>query len=181
MSTIKKIVNICFFALKHPLDFYRYLYFWNSVRKTLLFDKEYYEKTYPDIINANVFPMWHFFKFGFKERRNPSQNFDTQYYLDNNQDVAMKEVNPLLHYIEWGQEEGRLPKKMSNALDNNKSDLEKINILRVGGIFDEEFYLKTNPEIIESGMDAATHFYYIGHQQGFAPCPHFSWKFYSKP
>jgi len=77
--------------------------------KSGLFDRHYYLKTYRDVRKADIDPLWHFIKFGWKEGRNPSENFDVEYYLESNRDIKISGMNPLLHFILYGREEGRLP------------------------------------------------------------------------
>ena len=56
---------------------------------------------------ADINPLKHFVKFGWKEGRNPSENFDIRYYLDLNPDIQAAKVNPLVHYVRIGKKEGR--------------------------------------------------------------------------
>ncbi|WP_416409236.1 hypothetical protein [Agrobacterium rosae] len=71
------------------------------------FDAEYYLNTYPDVKNAKVDPLEHFYWTGWKEKRNPSDNFDTQYYLSNYE--LDNDINPLLHYLKIGKKKGYIP------------------------------------------------------------------------
>jgi HAD superfamily hydrolase (TIGR01549 family) len=79
------------------------------IKRSSSFDPAYYLFTYSDCRRADVDPLLHFVKFGWKERRNPSPNFDTSYYLNANPDVLQSGINPLIHYIRYGRKEGRLP------------------------------------------------------------------------
>ena len=78
-----------------------------SIRKSGLFDANYYYLTYPDVRKADVNPLWHYLVTGWREYRNPSDNFNTEFYLANNRDVATSGINPLYHYLKFGQKEGR--------------------------------------------------------------------------
>jgi glycosyltransferase involved in cell wall biosynthesis len=75
--------------------------------KSKLFSPFYYLTTYAHLWEANVDPIEHFCRYGWKEGRNPSALFDTRAYLNANQDVAKYKINPLLHYIQHGKQEGR--------------------------------------------------------------------------
>lgn len=77
------------------------------IRRSGLFDPVYYLFTYPDVRIADVDPLKHFMKVGWKEGRNPSEVFDTVYYLSTNPDVGAMQINPLIHYISYGRREGR--------------------------------------------------------------------------
>lgn len=77
------------------------------VNNTNLFDSAYYLSEYPDVRRADMDPLTHFMKTGWKEGRNPSARFNTSYYLESNPDVAVNGVNPLVHFIKFGAKEGR--------------------------------------------------------------------------
>jgi hypothetical protein len=78
------------------------------IKKSKLFDPVYYLFTYPDVRIADVDPLKHFMKIGWKEGRNPSEKFNTQFYLNTYPDVREEGINPLIHYICNGRREGRL-------------------------------------------------------------------------
>lgn len=77
------------------------------IRFSGLFDSRYYLKNNRDVRQADIDPLWHFVKFGWREGRNPSEVFDTCYYLETNRDVSNANVNPLTHYIRYGKKEER--------------------------------------------------------------------------
>lgn len=79
--------------------------------KSGMFDKKFYLLNYKDVLRADIEPLWHFVRYGWKENRNPSRDFDTNFYLKNNNDVFTKKINPLLHYYRYGNREGRKTKK----------------------------------------------------------------------
>jgi len=76
-------------------NIYHYLLIWQSG----LFDPQYYLLNNPDVRKADMDPLWHFVKIGWKEGRKPSENFDTSLYLEKNKDLQSKDINPLIHYI----------------------------------------------------------------------------------
>ena len=73
------------------------------------FESDYYLAAYPDVAEANVDPLIHYFYTGWKEGRNPNDQFDTLYYLATNFDVKEAGLNPFWHYLVSGRAEGRLP------------------------------------------------------------------------
>ncbi len=75
------------------------------------FDSAFYMACYPDVAEAGVDPLIHFFYTGWREGRNPSLEFDTRYYLAVNEDVRTAGLNPLFHYLCSGKSEGRLPRR----------------------------------------------------------------------
>ncbi len=80
-----------------------------TIRFSGLFDYAYYLKEYRDVRLADIDPLWHFVKLGWKEERNPSKDFDTRYYLEKYSDVRAAGINPLAHFIRHGKKEGRTP------------------------------------------------------------------------
>jgi len=81
------------------------------IRKSGLFDGDYYLQTYPEVKNQNISPIMHYIKTGWKEGKNPSRDFDTAFYLRENKDIRMGKINPLVHYIQFGKAEGRPPNR----------------------------------------------------------------------
>lgn len=81
------------------------------IRSSGLFDRAYYLREYRDVRLADIDPLWHFVRHGWKEGRNPSKEFDTRYYLEQNPDVKNADINPLAHYVRYGKKEGRKPSR----------------------------------------------------------------------
>ena len=77
------------------------------IRKSNLFDCDYYLFTNPDVKSAKKDPIIHFIQNGWKEGRNPSSKFNSKSYLETNPDVKHSEINPLIHYIKNSQIEVR--------------------------------------------------------------------------
>lgn len=73
------------------------------------FNTRYYLYNYPDVRRADVSPLVHYVKYGWREGRNPSSQFNTTYYIEANPDVKAADINPLAHFIRYGKREGRLP------------------------------------------------------------------------
>lgn len=90
---------------------------YNLIKRSNLFDAEFYLLSNPDVRRADVSPLKHFVKHGWKEGRNPSKYFDVNYYLETYPDVREVGVNPLYHYLEFGWLEGRNP---TVRFDTNK-------------------------------------------------------------
>ena len=78
------------------------------IRKSPLFDPEYYLYKYPDLAAAGVDPAAHYFLHGGEEGRNPGPYFLTSEYLRQNPEVAAANLNALYHYESRGRKEGRL-------------------------------------------------------------------------
>ncbi|WP_419759112.1 glycosyltransferase [Acidisoma sp.] len=73
------------------------------------FDPEYYCRTYPDVVTADVDPLHHYRHWGALEGRNPNAFFAADWYLLQNPDVLEAGINPLHHYAAFGASEGRHP------------------------------------------------------------------------
>ena len=76
---------------------------------SLIFDRDWYNREYPDVAAVNLDPVRHYLDNGSREGRNPNPYFDTNWYVSNNPDVAAAGLNPFLHYLLYGAREGRLP------------------------------------------------------------------------
>lgn len=52
------------------------------IKKSELFDSDWYLKTYPDVAKSGMEPVEHFCKYGGILRRDPSLNFSSSFHLD---------------------------------------------------------------------------------------------------
>ena len=86
----------------------RYIYEYLLLKRSGLFDSSYYLQTYDDVRRADVNPLMHFIKLGWREGRNPSKKFMTNVYHELNQDVAYSGINPLVHFNLSGKQENRI-------------------------------------------------------------------------
>ncbi len=134
-----------------------------------LFDEDFYLKVYPDVAEADENPFAHYISKGWREGRNPSARFDTRDYLRRNPDVRAAGICPLKHYAEHGQAEGR---KISPAA------ITEPQLHRLLDHFDESFYLASNPDVAQAGIDPFLHYVRTGWREGRNPSPHFDTRFY---
>ncbi|MDG6099384.1 glycosyltransferase [Alteromonas sp. ZYF713] len=86
------------------------------IKKSGLFDSEWYLQQYPDVRMSRQEPIEHYLLNGAQEGRNPSATFDTNWYLNSYPDVRAVGINPLVHYIEHGEAEGRVTKSGSSSI-----------------------------------------------------------------
>ncbi len=85
---------------------------WKEGRNpSLLFDGNWYLRTYPDISSAGVCPLKHYLEMGWKENRQPHPGFDSAWYLRFYHDVRSAKMPPLTHYKLHGAKELRRPNK----------------------------------------------------------------------
>ncbi len=96
------------------------------IKRSNFFDKDYYLKNNPDVLNATIDPFDHFLRFGGFEGRNPSREFDTKYYNHLYPDVVAAGINPLIHFIKYGKNENR---KIIPAVENDYFFKIKIKLL----------------------------------------------------
>ena len=112
-QTIKRLQNswsyrigrIFTYPLSIPLDFYKFIRDYNLIKKSNLFDSEYYLANNEDVKKAKMDPIKHYLQFGWKEGRNPSAEFDGNEYLNRIPDVRITGICPLVHYIRFGKDE----------------------------------------------------------------------------
>ncbi len=71
-----------------------------KIKQSALFDPVYYLKTYADVRKADIDPLKHFCKKGWREGRNPSATFITRIYLVEHPELKDADINPLIHYID---------------------------------------------------------------------------------
>lgn len=86
------------------------------IKKSGLFDPEYYLRTYADVRKADVDPLKHFCKRGWKEGRNPSATFHIKQYLIQHPELQSSEINPLIHYINAQEGGDSLPANPSGVI-----------------------------------------------------------------
>ncbi|MCT7433168.1 glycosyltransferase [Aliarcobacter cryaerophilus] len=69
------------------------------IKKSGLFDEKYYLETYEDVRKADIDPIKHYIKDGWKKGRKPSANFDTNKYLEKYPELRDKNICPLIDKI----------------------------------------------------------------------------------
>ena len=161
------------------------------LRATTLFDENYYRTTYPDVVEARIDPLEHFFFYGYLEGRRPNPTFDPAWYLQTYADVRSAEKQPLLHYVLFGEREGRRPSAYFDPVwyRENYDVPEDQNALahylkhRHGPFspipeFDAKYYLETNKDVAAAKIDPFEHYIYHGYREGRNPSTGFDTKFY---
>ncbi len=74
------------------------IYIIRTIKRSGLFDKEYYLKNNLDVARSCMNPIRHYVRHGWKEERNPSQYFNTKQYLDTHENFTNANENPLYTY-----------------------------------------------------------------------------------
>ena len=157
-----------------------------------MFDEQFYLSQYPDIAQAGIPALEHFYDFGYLEGRRPNFYFDPKWYLDQNPDVRQAAVHPLTHYAANGDAEGRKPSLVFDASwyrrnydikEGNSALLHYLRNRRECRFspvpdFDIEHYAKSYPDVAAAGIDPFEHFITYGYLEGRTPSPAFDSKFY---
>ena len=134
-----------------------------------VFDQDFYLKTYPDIAQAGVNPLLHYLESGRFEKRKASATFDPAAYLGANPEVANSGIEPFLHYVLIGRAAGAPRSRVevtfrklgldyeatARAAGLSQGDFETILL---SGVFDQDFYLKTYPDIAQAGVNPLLHY-----------------------
>ena len=141
---------------RNPLKYYRIRRDTLEVRKSGLFDDNWYLHQNTDLYLTTVDLLQHFMLYGYKEGRNPHPLFDIQYYLTSYSDIETAQTNPLLHFIRYGWKEGRNP----------------------NSFFSVNYYLGSNPDVKQTGINPLFHFSEYGWKEGRNPSPLFETNFY---
>lgn len=71
----------------------------NRIRKSKMFDEDWYTETYRDVGALSMDPVEHYVKFGADMRRDPNPNFSTRFYLDTHPGVLKKNLNPFATHL----------------------------------------------------------------------------------
>lgn len=95
------------------------------IKKSGMFDSDFYLQNNPTIRLTKINPLLHFIRYGWKKGRNPSAFFDTNYYLSHNLDVKETGINPLYHYIRYGRYENRRVNTSVNHKSENVEIMDK--------------------------------------------------------
>jgi hypothetical protein len=144
------------------------------IAKSELFDREWYLKKYPDVIEAGIDPAAHYLSDGAAEKRDPGPRFCTEAYLQRYSDVAASEMNPLLHYLQHGKQEGR---DISPMEATPSADLA---LITASELFNRDWYLSTHRDVAEAGIDPAAHYLSNGAAEDRDPGPRFCTQAYKQ-
>lgn len=159
---------------------------YRKIKKSGLFDENYYKNQYPGNKKFNTTPLGHYLNVGWKEGKNPNPAFYSRDYLDRNPDVKKADVNPLLHYVFNGVREGRSPNRFFDPIFYKKKYIKKrasringfLHYARKGcrrhhrpnALFDSRFYSDNYPEYVKTDAFPLPHYYKTGVFKGLYPC-----------
>ena len=122
----------------------------NRIRRTGLFDAEYYRGVNADIAESDLSPLRHYTAYGDREGRSPMPFFDPGYYRAQVKS-RLKNVNALLHYSCVGHHLNFSPSPW----------------------FEVRFYMAHNKDVARATVDPLLHYLGWGGLEGRSPCPQF--------
>ena len=150
------------------------------IKKSELFDENYYLKQNPEIDSQELDPFVHYIKIGWREGCDPNGLFDSAWYIKQNPDSAG--MDPLLHFIETGWRDNRDPNPYFSTLYYKNQYPECIkdgvnplaHYLHTGwregknpnAFFDSDGYLSQCPDVKVAGMNPLTHYINYGRKEG---------------
>lgn len=157
------------------------------VKRSPLFDAEFYAACNPDVVATEIDPAWHYAVWGGHEGRAPSAFFDSATYLALNPDVAVGGVNPLIHYLKRGRHEDRRILKISTQQLDAESLSDEGLLLRdtcrkieETGLFDRNFYQESNSDVRKASVDPLVHFAEFGWKEERSPNKYFDMRAYNR-
>ncbi len=127
-----------------------------SIRKSGLFDSQYYVAKNGSFGRKLRLPLIHFLVEGGAAGFSPHPLFDSRWYLSQNPHVKAKLINPLIHYLRVGALQGRNPNPY----------------------FDTSWYLDRYADVAEAGVNPLVHYLKHGAAEGRNPSPDFDTKWY---
>ena len=157
-----------------------YLNDYKLLKESIYFDENYYIKHNPNIdegIDAIDYYLSH------EEYYPTSRYIDVKSYIDNNPDLKHAGIDPLIHFIRYGVNEGRTykrPKLSPAQFDEYPQLYELYDIIYESNLFDESYYMKENPGLLESNEDSIIHYLRNGVDMDLNPSAIFSTKRYLK-
>ena len=168
------------------------------VKRSPLFDAKWYLAQNPDVKTKKIGAAKHYVKYGWKEGRNPSPDFGTEEYLAEYPELRVKNWCPLFHYMLEHKElmpqidykvfwNTYCQKYVINAINYAKQQRFKIEeifgkykgkdinykIIAQSKYFNKRWYLKTNLDIKQSGIDPIEHYIKYGWKEGRNPSKYF--------
>ena len=154
------------------------------LQRSGLFDGAWFLSRNQDLKDSNHSALVHWHRYGWQENRWPNPYFDPEYYRGCNPGCV---GDPLLHYIREGEAAGLRPVRhfdpvwyrANHSFPAGELCLAHFLRHRLSGTvspiaeFDAAFYLKTNLDVAEAGLDPMEHYLVRGFSEGRAPCPGF--------
>lgn len=138
---------------------------YKKIKKSGLFDANYYLKHYNIEEKFKNDPLIHYMFFGYKLDYEPNSYFNSLYYKKK----YNIDENPISIYLKY--ENGKRLAFRNDSIENDK-------IIDQSGFFDKDYYMKTYPETRDYEIDLYTHYQNIGFKKGYNPSEKFNTKWY---
>ncbi len=150
MNSLPRKIATLWFALTHPG--------FKKIKKSGIFDAEFYVGENPDVASLGGDPLVHYYRNGWKEERSPGPLFDLRYYRSQFPEAEKIDGEPLTHFMTKGWRQGRRPNPY----------------------FDPLYYAQVNDDVNFTGINPLTHYITKGSKEGRQPIPYFAPRFYSR-
>lgn len=115
-----------------------------TVLKLGLFDLEYYQSSYPDVVSAGLDPVAHYINLGDAEGRRPNAVFDPAFYRTQFDKNALGNISSLYHYTMLGEAIG----------------------LKASSSFSPRRYLQSNTDLKDWLVHPLSHYLLVGRAEG---------------
>ncbi len=107
----------------------------------LVFDREYYLKTNPDVKDNQLDPLEHFIKYGQYEGRSPKSKMNLKYLYEQ---IPQEKDKYLKYTLDVYKKSGNYKLEAPTVIENYERNYQ---LLKNSIYFDEEYYIKHNPSI----------------------------------
>ncbi len=142
-----------------------------EVEKSGLFDPIWYSNRYMDVSKSRLPPLLHYIYKGWIRGYNPSELFNTNFYLNTYLDVKKVNICPLVHFVKYGRKEGR-------KIRGECKEDSVVEIIKNSGLFNEEWYRNSYPEVALLKTSAINHYVMSGWKKGYNPSMEFDTLYY---
>ena len=136
------------------------------------FDTLYYLKATSCDDHPQLSPSQHYFKYGWRELHDPAPNFSTIFYILNEPQVLSTESNP----------EKRFPEEIPFfEQPRTREELAYCRLAKqlvLSDLFDYDWYLRSNPDLVKAGVNPLRHFLEYGIGEHRDPGPNFNSEWY---
>jgi len=158
------------------------------VRASGLVDPNYYLINAEDVHAANVDPVEHYCRFGWREGRRPNIYFDPDWYVRTNPDLARLRVNPIVHYLLVGEPGDRRPVpyfeptwyRQAHGVPPGQTALghflaqRRTQSVSPNHLFDVVWYATNHADVLGPHRDPFAHYLQDGTFKDIDPSPSFS-------
>lgn len=132
------------------------------------FDPKVYRTFLPSGAAIPSDALAHFLDHGWLTTNETSKFFNSSRYLSAYTDVKNAGINPLVHYLRYGRTEGRFRWGRNGQVPGLEEGL-----LLSSGLFDPDYYMSMNTDLLKQDVDPIWHFLKYGGNEGRNPSVYF--------